>query len=192
MFDESSEPFTATIADLAALRAADAKTLCRRKIEAIATTTDQLNHTPEEAAAFKPWCAAMRKRYHALKTELTAVGDFWNPIETPDQESYDAKDIGYNEAVAAIDITAGWPEWKGFGPSPPAPEAPDVEEASDDDIPPGLERWLDMSKPIEEERERIKQRLFDLESMREGRIPMSPNEEDEWKALKDSELWLKK
>jgi hypothetical protein len=80
--------------------------------------------------------------------------------------------------------------------SPPADglvtDVPSSDERADDDVPPGLERWLQPGATPEEVRENTKQRLFNLESMREGRIPMSPNEEDEWKALKDSELWLKK
>lgn len=115
MFDESGEAnFTARIANLAAMKADEAKTICRRKIEAVASTTDQLNHTAEEASVFKPWCAAVRENYQRLKGELAAVGATWNPVETPDQETYDAKDIGYNEALAAIDIHAGWPEWTGY------------------------------------------------------------------------------
>lgn len=111
---QSSTVFNARVANLAAFKIDEAKTICRRKIETVASTTDQLNHTPEEAAVFKPWCAAVRENYQRLKSELAAVGATWNPVETPDQEAYDAKDIGYNEALAAIDIHAGWPEWGGL------------------------------------------------------------------------------
>lgn len=111
-----------TIADLASYRAQDAKTICARRIEAVAKITDQLNHTPEEAAIFKPWCAAMRLRYASLRDAIKAVGDYWNPIQPHDQASLDAKDVGYNSALAAIDIHAGWPAFPGW--SQQEPEAP--------------------------------------------------------------------
>lgn len=107
-----------TIADLASYRAQDAKTICARQIEAVAKITDQLNHTPQEAAIFRPWCAAMRSHHASLRDAIKAVGDYWNPIQPLDQASLDAKDIGYNEALAAIDIHAGWPEFPGWDAAP--------------------------------------------------------------------------
>lgn len=113
---------TAKVADLAGMRADEAKTLCARRIEAVATITDQLNHTPEQSAVFKPWCAAMRAHYQGLKAELREIGAFWNPIETPDQDAFDAKDIGYNEAVARVDVASGWPAFPGWDVQPaPSP-----------------------------------------------------------------------
>lgn len=123
MLTESDHPkFTARVANLAAMRTSEAKDICRRRIETVASITDQLNHTPEEAAVFKPWCAAMREHYQGLKAQLAAIGDEWNTVETPNQDAYDVKDIGYNEAISAIDVLNGWPAFPGWdAPASPAP-----------------------------------------------------------------------
>lgn len=102
------------IADLARMRADEAKLLCRRRILAVASESDQLNHTPEEAAIFKPWVASMRAHHASLRASLALVGAYWNPLPVNDQAGHDAKDEGYNAALALIDIQNSWPEFPGW------------------------------------------------------------------------------
>jgi hypothetical protein len=117
-------PVVFVVADLARLQIDSVKTLARRRILAVADEREQVNLTRAAAigdalgqarlTAFHAFTEATLAHGRALRARLAEVGAVWNPVPTRNQDELDAKDEGYNTALAAIDVQAGWPVFGGW------------------------------------------------------------------------------